>query len=544
MEVKEMALPSINKFASDYVKGRNGIEEFFHYDAKAANVYKERYRDVSERSFNRDGLADCIEVYMGKYGVSDSAKRNLQRLRERESVVVIGGQQAGLLTGPLYTIHKLISVIKLAGEQERELGVPVIPVFWIAGEDHDLAEVNHIYLEKEGEYSKAAFADKSSWDNKRMVSDVGFNGPEAVKFIDAVFASLEETEYTKLLHDQLLGYCSQSVSMSDFFSFIITDLFKEYGVLLYDSGDKRFRNLQSGYLQEMVRKHREINQAVRDQQADIVKKGYQPAIQMDEKNANLFLYEREERILLEFDSESGRFTGKSNEVSLSAEALLDIAAQTPGKLSNNVVTRPLMQEKLFPVLAFISGPGEIAYWAELKRVFEEFGMKMPILVPRMNITIVEPKIAKCIEDTETDLYEVLVKGADEAKERYLFTLDDGGHRLLYEKTKRQFIENHRLLTEAALQIDRGLEGMMRKNADMILGQLAFIEERIEKSFAGNHEKELIKFDRINQALRPLNGPQERTVNVFYYLNKYGPAFIDDLLDLPLETNSLHKVIVL
>ena len=544
MEVKEMALPSINKFASDYVKGRNGIEEFFHYDAKAANVYKERYRDVSERSFNRDGLADCIEVYMGKYGVSDSAKRNLQRLRERESVVVIGGQQAGLLTGPLYTIHKLISVIKLAGEQERELGVPVIPVFWIAGEDHDLAEVNHIYLEKEGEYSKAAFADKSSWDNKRMVSDVGFNGPEAVKFIDAVFASLEETEYTKLLHDQLLGYCSQSVSMSDFFSFIITDLFKEYGVLLYDSGDKRFRKLQSGYLQEMVRKHREINQAVRDQQADILKKGYQPAIQMDEKNANLFLYEREERILLEFDSELDRFTGKSNEVSLSAEALLDIAVQTPGKLSNNVVTRPLMQEKLFPVLAFISGPGEIAYWAELKRVFEEFGIKMPILVPRMNITIIEPKVAKCIEDTETDLYEVLVKGADEAKERYLFTLDDGGHRVLYEKTKRQFIENHRLLSEAALQIDRGLEGMMRKNADMILGQLAFIEERIEKSFEGNHAKELMKFDRINQALRPLNGPQERTVNVFYYLNKYGPAFIDGLLDLPLETNSLHKVIVL
>ncbi len=544
MEVKEMALPSINKFASDYVKGRNEIEEFFHYDAKGVNVYKERYRDVSERPFDRDGLADSIEVYMSKYGVSSSAKRNLERLKEHDSVVVIGGQQAGLLTGPLYTIHKLISVIKLAEEQERELGVPVIPVFWIAGEDHDLAEVNHVYLEKEGEYIKAAFEDNSSWDNKKMISDVEFNGSKAVRFIETVFSSLEETEHTKLLYDKLLSYSSKSVSMSDFFSFIITDLFSDYGVLLYDSGDKRFRKLQSGHLQEMIGKHRIINQAVRTQQADILKKGYQAAIQMDGRNANLFLYDGEERILLEFDSESGKFAGKNNTISLSSEELLDIAVSTPGKLSNNVVTRPLMQEKLFPVLAFISGPGEIAYWAELKLVFEEFGMKMPILVPRMNITIVEPKVAKCMEETDTDLFEVLVKGAGAAKERYLFTADDGSHTLLYEKTKRQFIENHRLLTEAALQIDQGLDGIMRKNADMVLSQLAFIEERIQKSFEGNHAKELLKFDRINQALRPLGGPQERTVNVFYFLNKYGPEFIDWLLDLPFETNSLHKIVVL
>ena len=544
MEVKEMALPSINKFASDYVKGRNGIEEFFHYDAKGVNVYKERYRDVSERPFDRDGLADSIEVYMSKYGVSSSAKRNLERLKEHDSVVVIGGQQAGLLTGPLYTIHKLISVIKLAEEQERELGVPVIPVFWIAGEDHDLAEVNHVYLEKEGEYIKVAFEDNSSWDNKKMISDVEFNGSKAVRFIETVFSSLEETEHTKLLYDKLLSYSSKSVSMSDFFSFIITDLFRAYGVLLYDSGDKRFRKLQSGHLQEMIGKHRIINQAVRTQQADILKKGYQAAIQMDGRNANLFLYDGEERILLEFDSESGKFAGKNNTISLSSEELLDIAASTPGKLSNNVVTRPLMQEKLFPVLAFISGPGEIAYWAELKLVFEEFGMKMPILVPRMNITIVEPKVAKCMEETDTDLFEVLVKGAGAAKERYLFTADDGSHTLLYEKTKRQFIENHRLLTEAALQIDQGLDGIMRKNADMVLSQLAFIEERIQKSFEGNHAKELLKFDRIDQALRPLGGPQERTVNVFYFLNKYGPEFIDGLMDLPFETNSLHKIVVL
>ena len=171
-------------------------------------------------------------------------------------------------------------------------------------------------------------------------------------------------------------------------------------------------------------------------------------------------------------------------------------------------------------------------------------MKMPILVPRMNITIVEPKAAKLIEETDADLYEVLVKGAGAAKDRYLFTADDGSHTLLYEKTKRQFIENHLLLTEAALQIDQGLEGIMRKNADMVLSQLAFIEEKIQKSFEGNHAKELLKFDRIDMALRPLGGPQERTANVFYFLNKYGPGFIDGLLGLPLETNSLHKIVVL
>ncbi len=542
MEVKEMALPSLNAFASDYINSRNGIEEFFHYGLRDVNLYEKRYGDLMERRFDRSLLAEAIENYMGKFGISEEVSRNIEKLKREDAVVVIGGQQAGLLTGPLYTIHKAISVIKHAEEQERRLGKPVIPVFWIAGEDHDLDEVNHVYVERQGQLVKETHTNSSHWQSKAMISDIPFGGEEAKRWLEKVFSAYRETAYTKDLYQQLIRYSEESESVTDFFSFMINDLFKKSGLLLVDSGDKSFRKVQSEFFIELVRNQESINAAVKEQQSHILNKGYSRAIDMNDKNANLFVYVDKERILLEKEQETGHFKGKSNQMVWTESELLKMAECEPEMLSNNVVTRPMMQEHLFPVLSFISGPGEIAYWAELKLAFEVMGMKMPVLVPRMNLTIIEPGVDKALDETECDLYEILTKGTDGAVERYLAGVMDTHLEMVYQQMERQLTNQHQLYKEAALHIDRGLEPMLQKNLAILKKQLRLMNDRVIRSQRTKHEWMLSKFKTIETALHPNGGPQERTLNICYFLNEYGPEFVDGLLKLPLEINPMHKLI--
>ena len=540
MEIKEIVLPSINKFASDYVKSLPQVTDFFHYNVKEVKVYEKRYHDLMERYFNRNELKHTIELYMSKFSVSEKVKKNLELLGQDDSVVVIGGQQAGLLTGPLYTIHKVISIIKLAEEQSELLNKPVIPVFWIAGEDHDLDEVNHVFIEEDNGFKKKSLYAKHS--TKAMISDVVFEQEQMEKWLKEIFLSYEETAYTKELFEQLLDYSRQSENYTEFFAFIINNLFAKYGLLLIDSADATFRSMQSAFFKSLILQHKEINAAVASQQSRIRNCGYSSAIAMDEKNANLFYYDKKDRILLEYDNEKDVFRGKNSDVILTIEELLAIAKNSPEKLSNNVVTRPLMQETMFPVLAFISGPGEIAYWAELQKAFELFDMKMPLIVPRMNITILEQKIQKDLSDVDMDLYEALVQGAEKAKARYIASVEDDTLTMLQQKLKEQFVRNHKMLSQAALLVDKGLSPLLKKNSELITEQIDFISNKIEQSIESQHHQVLSKYTRIGHALRPNGGPQERTVNMFYFLNQYGPEWITDLMSLPLEANSFHKVI--
>ena len=540
MEIKEIVLPSINKFASDYVKGLPQVNDFFHYDVKDVKVYEKRYYDLMERYFNRNELKKTIEAYMNKFGLSEEVRNNLELLEQSDSVVVIGGQQAGLLTGPLYTIHKVISIIKLAEEQSRLLNKPVIPVFWIAGEDHDIDEVNHVYVEEGNVFKKKSFY--ADHPTKAMISDVVYDHEQMEKWLKEVFVSFEETEYTKELFGQVLDFSKQSANYTEFFALLINQLFGRYGLLLIDSADAGFRSMQSAFFEQLILQNREVNAAVAEQQSRIRDCGYKNAIAMDEKNANLFYYDKKDRILLEFETERQVFKGKNSDIELTVEELLNVAKHSPEKLSNNVVTRPLMQEKMFPVLAFISGPGEIAYWAELQKAFELCEMKMPLIIPRMNLTILEQKIQKDLWDTDMDLYEALVQGATKARGRYVASVEDDTLRMLHQKLKVQFERNHELLSQAAMLVDQGLSPLLKKNAEVISAQIDFIANKIEQSTEKRNQHTLSKFDRIDLALRPNGGPQERTTNVYYFLNQYGVQWINDLMSLPLEANSFHKVI--
>ncbi|MBE4908830.1 bacillithiol biosynthesis cysteine-adding enzyme BshC [Bacillus luteolus] len=541
MEIQSVSNPPTSHFVKSYLTNNIDIDKYFDYNIHDSTVFQKRQVDLLVRSFPREALAEHLLSFNQRFQCHENTIENINRLKDPKSVVVIGGQQAGILTGPLYTIHKLISIIKLAQQQEKVLQTPVIPVFWIAGEDHDFAEINHLFTSEKYQIKKKSLPQREVF--KRSVSDIEIDKKVCVKWIEDVFETFNETNYT---NDILLNLKKKIDNPAintyvDFFAAIIMELFKEYGIVLVDSGSKELRKIESEYLCKLVRESKNIRDALLFQHHTLQDDGFQKVIDTAEYSANLFFHFDNERVLLEYHPEENKFKGKGNECEFTMEELTEVALTTPEKLSNNVVTRPLMQEFLFPTLAFISGPGEIAYWAELKRVFGLFELKMPPVVPRLNITVLERDIEADMRELDVSLIEAL-KGTAQLRENWLRTKTENRFEEAVVKTQSEVEVLHSQLRMMALDVDHSLEPLLHKNAKLIQSQFEFLKATINKRVETQHQTELNKFLRIELSLYPNNSPQERIWNLFYYINKYGFSFVNDLMELPFEFNHDHKII--
>ncbi|MGM0873555.1 MAG: bacillithiol biosynthesis cysteine-adding enzyme BshC [Bacillota bacterium] len=540
MEILELSLRSSNQFMNDLTEQKLKYESYFDYNIHSKEVFQNRAADLKNRSFQREEISAYLKQYAKRFSENhEKTLKNIERLKHPESVVVIGGQQAGLLTGPLYSIHKIISIIVLARNEEKKLGIPVIPVFWIAGEDHDFAEINHVFAAKEKVPKKIAI--KDSPIKKQSVSDLPLNQQKTLDWIKQVFEAFGETDHSNNLLDQLTNCVHQSNTYVEFFEHVIMDLFHNQGLVLVNSGDPGLRQLEKSCFQSILDHNCSLYDSVKIQQQEMLSHNYRPIIEMPENSANLFYHHEGERFLLERKNNE-EFVVSGIGLTLSKAELNDLVETHPQKLSNNVVTRPLMQEYLFPTLAFIAGPGELTYWAELKRVFSIMEMKMPPVLPRLTITLLERSIERNLSETETSLEDVLHNGVEKSIESFLKSVSPVDMNPLVEEAKKQVAEIHEQLIEAALKVDISLEPMLKKNGVFIQEQLDFLNRSVEKRKQQQHEVQLSKFKSIELSLIPNLYPQERMWNVYYYLNKFGPNFVGELLNLSYSFNDKHKIV--
>ncbi len=538
MEYIKMNIPALNSFASDYIKGEIN-KSFTEYDWKNESHIQNRVDWLEERTYPRMEMASYIQSFMSKYGLSERVKENINALRE-DALVIVGGQQAGLLTGPLYSIHKIISIIKLAKEQSERLNKTVVPVFWIAGEDHDFPEVNHVYAEEGSELKRIVYPDKPL--SKKMISDMVLESGTAKKWLEDVFSLWGETEHTNELMDWAEKALEKSETSTDFFAFLINDLFKDQGLLLVDSGDPDFRKL-AGPLYQQIIFETEISRSVIKQQSLLKEKGYNPIIELDERCTNLFYYEptTANRLLLEREEGTSDLVGKGSGIKLSQIELDRLLSQHPEYFSTNVVSRPLLQEKLFPVLGFIAGPGEIAYWSEIKPAFNMIGEKMPPIWPRLSFTLLEGNLERLLEELNLSLEKVLKTGCTDEKEKYLHDL--------YKQapdTYRSIIKNlekdHVTWQHKAVNFDKGLEPLFEKNRQIIKDQLLFMQKKVESHLERKNEETIVKYNRVENRLHPSGGLQERILNPFDFFNHYGTSWVESLLAESLEFDGSHYVV--
>ncbi|MDT9023823.1 bacillithiol biosynthesis cysteine-adding enzyme BshC [Rossellomorea yichunensis] len=537
MEVESLNIPAINKFASQYLKQEEPVTSFFHYNVNSSSVYSDRMKDLASRQFEREDLAECISSYMESLPSSEKVEESLGKLRN-DAVTVIAGQQAGLMTGPLYTIHKIISVIQLARQQEAELKHPVVPVFWIAGEDHDYQEVNHIYVEKGSKLEKVGYPERVV--EKKMTSHITYNKTVMKKWLHDILVMLGETEHTNQLSSDLTKMIEEEEDIVRFFAHIVMSLFKDFGLLVIDSAYPLLRKLESRHFHHLIENSQSITDKVLEQQEEIRNNGYGTQLDISPIAANLFIQLQDERALLE--REGNKFFEKNSGKAYSSLELLSILDESPESFSNNVVTRPMMQEWLFPTLAFVAGPGEIAYWGELKKAFEYVDLKMPPVVPRLNITIVEREIEKRIQDLQLTLHGVITEGVSTSRNAFWKSLERPDLEFEMKEIQEELQRKYEKIREKAVSIDQGLHPIIDKNLEFHLSQFDYLRNKVDKALKDKNSLTFNQFMKVENSIRPNEGPQERTWNVLYFLNKYGPDFVKDLTLLEFTFDGTHKVI--
>lgn len=541
MLIDECTLPKSNQLVNDYVSGKEKVQPYFEYDYKDMQTYINRRHELSDEKFPREALVEHLLQYNEQFTTHSKVFENIKKLRANDSTVVITGQQAGFLTGPLYTVYKAISTIEHAKQLEKKLQTPVVPVFWVAGEDHDYQEINHVWLLEGERLSKEIYP--APVNDKHTVSSIGIDQKEMKAWIEDVFATLGETENSESVLRLLTDKLKVSNNVTEFFVHIMTTFFEKYGLVFVDSANENLREIESPFFKELIQHNAELRTTFQKQREQIKKAGYPSGLDTDSECAHLFYHENGERHLL-YNAGKDTYMLKDIEAEFTQADLEKVCEKQPDLLSNNVVTRPLMQEYLFPTLAFVAGPGEITYWAQLKPLFSLFGFKMPPVVPRMHVTIVERNLSKWLQNFKLSLQTILTSGVSEYRDAWFEKQKGDNATSIVQETKERIDLAHANLRKFAWELDHNLGQVSEKNRSLIMDQLHYMQDRIEQVYENRYSKELTLFKKIEAMLTPNGGLQERTWNIFYYLNKYGINFIDKLLVDQQVNKSKHYILYL
>jgi bacillithiol biosynthesis cysteine-adding enzyme BshC len=333
-----------------------------------------------------------------------------------------------------------------------------------------------------------------------------------------------------------------SDNLVDFFAELITSLFKGTGLILVNAADPALRRIETPFIQTMLSKQQQITTGVLKSQFELKELGYNPMLEVQDEAMNLFYHHHDERELLYWDKHTQKAITKDSKIEFSLEQLLKLVKESPDKFSNNVVTRPLMQEFLFPTLAFIGGPGEINYWAELKNVFGVVNLQMPPVVPRIGLTILERHVDSIIEELGENLEDILINGLEEKRKAWLMEQELGAMENHLDQYYAQYLEIHHKIKDVGQELLPHLRPNFEKNWLMIDKQFSYMKKLMERSAYEKHETIMKKYHRVQLSLVPNKMPQERVWNIYYYLNEYGLDIVQRICDLPLQHNGKHKII--
>ncbi|GLC87561.1 bacillithiol biosynthesis cysteine-adding enzyme BshC [Lysinibacillus piscis] len=538
MKLELVQAPIKNRIVADYWLSNTAIHEFFDYEY-SDQAFEERAHYLQQQAKNQTAVATVIRQFMEPLGISEKINEHIQQL-EQGALAVVGGQQAGVLTGPLYSVHKAISVIVLAKEQSAKLQQPVVPLFWIAGEDHDLEEINHTYTMHGGDVKKRTYSERSK--RKLLASATAINKEVMTEFIHSVVHDFGETAHTEALIKKLVTAANHSETLTEFFARLMNDLFKEEGLLLIDAADFQFRQYESDYFTRIIQKNEEIAQVVTAKEQALQEAGYGQPIMATEEAANLFLVVDGERHLLE--RKNGQFINVAANIKLSQEELLTIAHQHPERLSNNVVTRPLMQEMMLPVLAFVGGPGELAYWATLKDAFAVLDLQMPIFAPRLHITLVTRQVEQLLQEHQLTASDIWVGQAQQLQEQFIADIQDVEAKQQIQALQQLLVEKYDVLQTYLQTQALPLDKIIVKNKENHLKQFAYLQQKIEQITIQKHDATVQRFKTLQNELYPNDGFQERTYNPYQYLNEFGPTLITDMLKQNYQMGNQHYLLYL
>lgn len=530
MSVSFQERSDFNELYQDYIHNFDKVKQFYSYDYKNPAEFircvdAKRKSYLKGASFDRGVIADILKEQNENFNSSEAAQANIEHLREDYTFAVVTGQQVGMLGGPLYTIYKALNTIKLANElSEKYPDYRFVPIFWLECEDHDFLEVNNItVLDKSNDPKKISYFDGGEPKEKylkpvgKIVLDEYIN-----KFKEELKEALQETDFTADLFEAINKSFAEGTDMKAAFALFLNSLLRDSGLVLCDPSDVKIKELIIPVYEKELQTYSKLSEVVINTTAEI-EQNYEP--QVKPRAINLFYEHEENRYALQ-PHESGLVALKNSRQKFEKEELFNVLYATPERFSANVILRPIVQDYLLPTIAYVGGPSEISYFAQLKGAYEYFDVTMPVIFPRTSVTLLEKRVLSFMEKNDINFIDLLDERA--LSEKLIGMTDQTNVEELFTKYLDELNSLNFEFANELDKIDKNLVNSLKNKTQKNIEIVEDFKKKFQDAQLNLNDNNLQKMKSVVKAVYPDGVLQERVYNISYFLNKYSPDFIDYL----------------
>ncbi len=494
-----------SKLLIDYITQNNSLDCFYGLYPHIANFEKQ----IERKQYHASTRKILHEVISRQYRHMESIpEHQIDLLAQEHTYTVTTGHQLNIFSGPLYFIYKIITTINLANELRAKYpDYHFVPVYWMASEDHDFEEISSFKL----------FNKSFKWEKLDASGAVGDLDPkELISIIEDIKEIPSFFKNAYLNSDSLASATRKYVH----------ELFGAKGLLVIDANDSNLKKYFAPIIKDDLLEHK-AHKTVRLQSEKLRIMGYKT--QVSPRQINLFYLEKRLRKRLEKISVNNQTVYQivNDPRKFQQQEILDMLEKYPDRFSPNVILRPLYQEFILPNLAYIGGPAEIAYWLQLKTMFDKYQTAFPILVPRNCALLINPGLQKKIQKLSLQPNQLL----DEVhiiKHKLISSLNERPVHIdvEIETVQQQLIS----IQEKSRALDASLQGFFVGESKKIEKILESMGKKIQRSGEHKHQTAINQLKKIKDRLFPNGSLQERTENMLnFYIND--ETFIEKLCAL-------------
>lgn len=530
-------IPGQSQLFLDHISGSPSITKYFpNYSPDLSSLARSSAEVLSQYSTDRNAVCDSLVDINRAAGAGERALANIDRLRQPDTVAVLTGQQAGLFTGPLYTIYKAMTAIKFA-EHLTELGVKAVPIFWAATEDHDFDEVSWASVIGDGDaVAKIVY-------NGKLTSDASPVGDLVID--DSIAATIDQMVASIRNGDQIRDLIEQAwkpgTKFGNAFLKQIAKMFAQFGLVLADPMNAKLRELSSPVIVEAIENAATLNEKLTERVAELATDGYHSQVLVEADYFPMFIFnESGQRSALKLDAD-GAFVSKLDKRQFTTDELRKIAIERPERFSPGVMLRPVVQDHLFPTICYIGGGAEIAYFGQNSVVYETLGRRVTPIFHRQSFTIVEPRIRRALEAFSLDICDLFV-GRDELIPRLVERIESPETAELLADVKEKVDVELSRLDAAFGDIDVTLAAGFAKRRRKIEYHLQAAKKKAFAAVMRKSGDANRRLDAIFTNLLPNGGLQEREINVLSFLVRYGDSILRTIYETTDPDERAHVVI--
>ncbi len=469
----------------------------------------------------RARMAAILRRQASEIGFLDASRESLGRFERPNALVVVAGQQPGLFGGPLYTLYKALTAVALARDIEAASGRPVVPIFWVASDDHDLEEVRRTWVSDGAsepdllEYPAGGVPRGTSFARIRL-------GPEIDGLVGRVESLLDGSEFRGGVLEPLRAAYASGRCWSEAFGRFMAAFVAPLGALVFDPSDPEAKALALPVFEREIALLGRSSTRAREVGEELVRRGYHAQIARAGNELNLFWHgEAREAVRVE---EDGALRLAVSGRRLSPKELTAMIRERPVDASPGVLLRPLVQDHLFPTAAYVGGPSEVAYWAQINALYPLFDARLPAITPRAGATLLEPRVAKILD--RLDIAWSSLAGDVEARiGEILRGLLPEDFPEAFERERGEWRKSFLRLEAKVVAFDPSLRSAVATAKGKFEHESAALERKLMQVWKRRQEELVQKIRRAGAQLFPRGHLQERVHSPLGYAARYGPDLV-------------------